>query len=237
MKGLIKISLISLFILTISSCGLQLIPKTTNEGTVDLKANSITIEKDRIKITAMGMEWKYSPYYLEDYYTPIYVIVRNETEKEVDLKYEDFMLLDDKGNQFRVIRPEQVKDSVPRWEDYNPYWDMPRPYYYWDYGWWRPYRYTPWSYTYPYNMYLPPYPYYYNYNYPYSYPYDMYDLTSDVIPQALNEGKILPKAQVRGFLYFQKATEYGNDITLRVSLLGLTYNFTFEIKRRGDSGY
>ena len=86
MKGLIKIFLITFIFITLSACGLKLIPKATNEGTIDLKANSITINKGGINITAIGMEWKYSPYNLEDYYTPIYVIVRNETEKEIDIK-------------------------------------------------------------------------------------------------------------------------------------------------------
>lgn len=227
MKVLTRISLIALIILTLSACGLKLIPSTTNEGTVDLKTKSITIEKGGIKITAMGREWEYSPIYLEDYYTPLYVIIRNETEKEIYLKYEDLILIDDKGNQFKALDPEKVNNSLLKREPYGTYWDMPRPYNYWDYGWWRPFWYTgPWLYNYP----------YYSYPYPYPYPY-INDLPSEVIPHALNEGKVLQKSQVRGFLYFQKATEFGKDITLRVSLSGFSYNFIFEIKGRAGSGY
>lgn len=219
MRDLIRIIFPVFLLIIFTSCGIKILPKDTSEGVVDRRANSITIEKDGIKITVKSMEWKYSPSYLEDYYTPLYVILRNETDKGIDLRYEDFVLFDDKGNQFRPIPPEKVKDSLFIKEPYSLYQGFPVPYYYWywDY-WWRPYWYT--------RPYLYPYPYYWDYGYP----YNLYERPFEVIPQALHEGEVLPKSQVRGFLYFQKATEFGRDLTLRVSISGFIYNFLFEIR-------
>jgi predicted small lipoprotein YifL len=221
MRGLIKILFLILLVVTLTACGVKILPKDTTEGIVDRKTNSIAIEKDGIKITIETMAWSFSPYFLEDYYTPLYVIVRNETPKGIDLRYDNFILFDNKGNQFRAIPPAIVKDSFLGYEPYISYRTLPQPYYYWDY-WWTPYWYPvrPWPYPYTY------YPYYWDYRYP----YDTYEFRSDVVPKALPEGEILSNAQVRGFLYFQKATDYGESLNLKVSISGLTYNFLFEIK-------
>jgi len=215
MRYLIKIFSLLFLLATLTACGIKIIPRDTQEGVVDQRAKSITIEKEGIRITVKSMKWRYSPSYLEDYYTPLYVIVRNGTDKGIELRHEDFLLFDDKGNQFRPIPPEKVKDSLFIKEPYSPYRAIPPYYWYWDY-WWRPYWYTrPW-----------PYPYYWDY----VYPYDIYEGPLDVVPQALQEGEVLPNSQVRGFLYFQKATEFGKDLTLRVTISGLIYNFLFEIR-------
>lgn len=221
MQNLKKIPLFVFLVLILTACGVKILPKDTSEGVVNQKNSSVTIEKERIRITVKSMAWKFSPSYLEDYYTPLYIIVRNETDKGIDLRYKDFILFDDKGNQFIPISPEKVRDSFLGYELYSSYRTFPGPYNFWE-DWWRPYWYTrPWPYY--------PSPYYRDYGYP----YDMYNLHTDVIPHALPEGDIFPNAQVRGFLYFQKATEFGKELKLKVSTAGLTYNFVFEIRGRG----
>ena len=76
---------IRLFILTlmaaaflISGCGIKILPKTTQEGIIDTRHNSISKEKEGIKITVRSMEWYHDPSFLDEYFTPIFFLIKNE---------------------------------------------------------------------------------------------------------------------------------------------------------------
>lgn len=217
MRGRLReIAFFILLAMILMACGVKIVPKSPPEGIIDQKA--LSIEKEGVRLTVEPMAWRFFPYYLEDYYTPLYIIIRNGTDKPVAVKYEDFILFDDKGNQFKPILPEKIEDSVGLYPYDYPFYS---PYYnpwYWGY---RPYWWPYWS---PYWTWL----YYYG---DYRYPYDRYYAPPlEIVPQALPEGEIYPGAQVRGFLYFQNATEYGKGLTLKVSIAGLLYEFGFEIR-------
>ena len=109
--------------------------------------------------------------------------------------------MDDHGTQFNAVPPPMVDRVVKRMGD---------PSY--------PPAYYPPAMSAP----FPPPPYGYE---PYPYRY------ADVILLALQETKVVPHAQVRGFVYFQQATAEGRQFTVTVSLAGKPQEFHFTIQR------
>ena len=78
-----NLKLFLLFILILApfaaaGCGVKILPKTTQEGIIDPRHNSISKEKEGIKITARSMEWYHDPSFLDEYFTPIFFLIKNE---------------------------------------------------------------------------------------------------------------------------------------------------------------
>lgn len=219
------------FALLSAGCGVLIIPSRSNEGQIDLQQNVITREKDGFRVSVRSMSWDGYPYYLDQYYTPFFVTVRNERKSPVRLTYGAFSLLDNRGNQYSVVSPEKV------WEvlfdkraplAYSPY--PYSPYYYDRYYWYERYP-------------IPPYPYYYPYYYPpyYSIPpaeeYAEHNWgRKDVVLEGLMEGDVMSGAQVSGFVYFKKATSVADRLDMRFTLEGVELSFHFDLLRKGERG-
>jgi hypothetical protein len=54
---------------------------------------------------------------------------------------------------------------------------------------------------------------------------------SNVTLLSLPEGEVHDQSQVRGFVYFRKATTYGKDLRLRVRINDIEQDFEFEVVR------
>ncbi|MBI5197357.1 MAG: hypothetical protein HZA19_01990 [Nitrospirae bacterium] len=54
---------------------------------------------------------------------------------------------------------------------------------------------------------------------------------SNITLLSLPEGEIHPQSQVRGFLFFRKATTYGKDLRLKVQVDGFDQDFEFEVRK------
>jgi hypothetical protein len=83
--------------------------------------------------------------------------------------------------------------------------------------------------------YLPyPAPYYGGFYYPsdsrFDFPFGYRGFFTDISLLSLGELEVLPGAQVRGFLYFQKSTTYGKDLRLKVSINQVSEDFEFEVR-------
>lgn len=115
--------LLLLFLFIISSgCATRIAPKPLQSGDIDLNSNIISKEKDGIRISVQSMEWKYYPYNLEDFYTPMLFLVRNNTDKKISFKATDLVLVDEKGNQFNAVDPGIVERIMtPRGYGRGPY--------------------------------------------------------------------------------------------------------------------
>ncbi len=110
-KRIISLSsflLLLLFLLS-SGCTTRIVPKPLQPGDVDLNSNIISKEREGIRISVQSMEWKYYPYNLDDFYTPMLFLIRNNTDKKVSFKASDLVLVDDKGNQFNAVDPGIVE--------------------------------------------------------------------------------------------------------------------------------
>jgi hypothetical protein len=170
---------------------------------------AVTLADAGVQITLAPNAWNGYPSSLSSYFTPIHVLIQNERSDEIDVRYPDFLLIDDAGNQFRVVPPAEVAQALfgarggarpvaiaadwvgqtkARPVFYDPWW----PYYRFPlHGPYYPFPYDPW--------YSPP-----------AYPRA---LSYDVLRFALREGGVLPGARVDGFLYFQLATRPGTLLT------------------------
>ncbi|MEW6325337.1 MAG: hypothetical protein AB1515_08120 [Nitrospirota bacterium] len=192
MPGLLLVALALL-----NACGAVLVPEAGQTGRVDVGARVITKESGGIQITVQSMAWQYDPYYLEDFFTPMLVFVRNTTEEPVALRYQDFVLIDERGNQFNAVAPQTV-ERVMRGRGY-------------------PYLYPP-------QFFYPP---------PGIHPYGMDPRAAhaDIMLLGLTENTVLPHAQVRGFLYFQKAVIDNQQLTLSASVAGQRQEFRFTVER------
>jgi hypothetical protein len=191
-------------------------------------APSVTLEDAGVRLVILPNTWTGNPSDLGNYYTPVEVRIENDRSDEIQVRYGDFLAVDEAQNQYRAVAPSEVaralfgggrplpasRAAVAGWTGARPpvrtaggpWW----PHSYWPYRTWRPF----YPYYYPYYF-----PYYYPYYpYPYSYPYYPYGWPPgtgyDLLTRGLREGRVLPGARVQGFLYLQQATQKGNLLTL-----------------------
>ena len=187
-------------------------------------APSVTLADAGVRLVILPNTWRGNPTDLSQYYTPAEVRIENDRSDEIQVRYGDFLAVDEAQNQYRAVAPSEVARALfggrrplpaPRavvagWTGTRlpvraaggPWW----PYPFWPYRPWRPF----YPYYYPY--YSPYYP--FPYSYPY-YPYGWPPATGyDLLTLGLREGRVLPGARVQGFLYLQQATRKGNLLTL-----------------------
>jgi ABC-type glycerol-3-phosphate transport system substrate-binding protein len=177
---------------------------------------SVTLTEAGIQLTILPNTWPGHPSDLARYYTPVQIQVENNRTDEIQVRYRDFVAVDDARNQYQAVAPADVARALSgaRW----PHGELPAdsgrhmpphlpllagPEPWWPYGYW-PYR--PW---YPYYDPFYPDPFYSGH------PYWWYRPTAyDILTLGLREGRTLPGARIQGFLYFQLATQQGSLLTL-----------------------
>ena len=191
--------------LLIGGCVPRLIPKASQVGQIDMESNIITKEKEGIRVSVQTQEWSYEPYTLEDYFTPFLFLIKNGTDQKVPLKLADWVLFDEHGNQFNAIPPEGV-DLVMTSRDLYGRGVYPSVYF----------RYEETRAPYSVGFELPAY---------------LRRPFSNITLLGLTEGEIYPKSQVRGFVYFKKATTYGQNLRVKVHINGFEEEFEFELKK------
>lgn len=190
------------FLLISGGCGFKIVPISSQSGTIDLESNIITKEKNGIVISAQTMEWHYEPYYLDEIFTPVLIYIKNGTKDNITLQYNNFALVDSKGELYNVIPPEKVDAFFVS----SPRSFYPRRNYF--------------------TGFYPPYDFGLDYSYP-----KQGGVFTVISLLSIPETKILPNTQIRGFLYFKKVPSYGKTLTLRVTLDDTSESFDFEIKR------
>ena len=178
---------------------------------------SVTLTDAGIHLTILPNTWRGYPSDLGRSYTPVEVRIENDRTDEIQVRYGDFLAVDEARNQYRAVPPTEVARALygGRWWHRDPKWASARwpsatarllafhdpwwPYPYWPYRPWPPFS-SPYS---PYPFADPDYP----YRWPRAPAYDILTL-------GLREGRVLPGARVEGFLYLQQATQKGNLLTL-----------------------
>ena len=166
--------------------------------------SEIVVAGDGVRLTILPSAWPGFPADLSTYFTPLALRIENQRSDEVQVRYEDFVALDNDRIQYRAVPPTEVARVMTgsNWHDLRPGKSPsslvaggPWP--------WYPYR-DPFFYPY--------YPYgYYGPYYPYGWPPRT---AQDIFTLALHEGRILPGATIQGFLYLQLATSRGASLTL-----------------------
>jgi hypothetical protein len=174
----------------------------------------LTLADAGLQLTLVPNTWNGYPADLSRYYTPLQIGIQNDRSDEIQVRYEDFVAVDEIQNQYRAVAPaEVVRGLFGRGAELGAAeagpllaFDGPwRPYYRWPHHRW---PYSPW---YPYGPYGP-------FAWPAPYPYDYYPWPQgtgyDILARALREGRILPGARIEGFLYLQLATQRASTLTV-----------------------
>ena len=164
----------------------------------------VTLTEGGIGWTVLPNAWSAYPSDLSRYFTPVQVRIENARSDEVQIRYEDFVALDDANRQYRTVPPGEVARAMSgdlgpaEPADTAPPILLAGPWYHpYRTGYWGPY-YGPWWY---------PDPYYY----PYAWPRPT---AQDVLTLGLREGRLLAGASVEGFLFLQHATAQGAFLTV-----------------------
>lgn len=171
---------------------------------------SITLTDAGLRLTVLPNTWSAYPWELPRYYTPVEVRIENARGDDVQIRYEDFLALDDGHRQYRAVPPAEVARAMSGGLDPGGPTRGPRPILL--AGPWYPYR--PWYWGSYYGPYYGPYgPWWYPdpYYYPYAWPRST---AQDVLTLGLREGPLLSGASVQGFLYLQQATARGSVLTV-----------------------
>jgi len=92
------------------SCAIKYIPVET--GGVRVENDFAIVKTDEFVLVISNKYWIKDPQNLTDYFTTFYVSIRNRTEKELSVQASDFVLLDENGNQFDAVLPEQIFDLM-----------------------------------------------------------------------------------------------------------------------------
>ncbi len=162
---------------------------------------SLTVAEAGIGLTILPNAWHGYPSDLSQYYTPVQVVIENDRPDDIQVRYRDFLIVDDARNLYRAVEPGEVARVL-----YGGRRNSEPPLYAFSDPWWYPY---PYAYGFPFYSPFSPYPYF-----PVS-PYGYYRMPAyDLLTLGLREGSVLPGARVNGFLYFQLATQTAGSLTL-----------------------
>lgn len=177
-KQLAAFLLLAFFI--VSGCALKVIPEPADSGVINSKDNSQTITRNGVSLTVNNSDTEIDSYNLEGTVSAFQVTIDNQSEQEVAVDTEDFLLLDSDGRQYYPLTPEKVKEIISR----DSYYLIPYPYV----GF---YYLEDYQKAYFNNQFDSQVPYYYE-----VYPQDIYT-------KALPGGTIIPHAKVSGLVYFK----------------------------------
>jgi len=203
-----KFMLFVLSLLLLANCSSALHPVQTEGVTLDPKENTLISEKGSYRVEVKIAPQSYAFYGMEDTFIIFFVKMENLSNDIIETSLEDFVILDDKMNQVNVMSVKDVAKIIEQ----NLFYLIPYPYigYYSE------------GQNYYEGRYL------YNPGAPHTYPVSPKDIYLDAFPY----GKILPKANIKGKIYFKKRLSDAKKINLKAVKSGNDYlfNFYFEVK-------
>lgn len=118
------LSLVLMSLLLPGCGGITVMPKPDAAGQINSKDLSITQSKEQVTVSARVMDLEVRPYQMEQNICSFQVVVKNERSGKIYLPAERFVLTDAKGNQYRPVSPEKIRQIVA---DLDPYL-IPYPY-------------------------------------------------------------------------------------------------------------
>ena len=72
----------------------------------------VTLAEGGVRLTLLPNAWSAYPSDLSRYYTPLEVQIDNLLAEEVQVRYEDFLALDDANRQYRAVPPGEVARAM-----------------------------------------------------------------------------------------------------------------------------
>ncbi len=191
------------FIFIFFSCAAKLQPVATKDVSFVKEENMLTSTKDNKKVDVKIAYPTPIFYGMDDTFVMFFVKIENLSDKEIQISKEDFVLFDEKMNQSFALTADEIAKIVEQ----NLFYLIPYPYigYYSE------------NLNYYEGRYL------YNPQAPHVYPVS----PKEVYLEALSFEKILPKANVKGKVYFKKRLSEAKSLNLKVFKQDSDYLFDF----------
>ncbi len=210
-KHLIVPLLAALFL---GGCGVTVVPRPTASAVLNPSDNSLSEEKAGVVVSARVQDLEVAPYRMVDNLTSFHVTVSNQTDQEISLPLDAFLLIDETGNQYRPIEPGNIQGIVSKDSQYL----IPYPYV----GYYYLEDKEKSAFFNTFESSLP----FYAENYP-----------QDIYTQALPAGSVIPGATISGLVYFVIDLYLHSGVELRAYLPGTPstappdYAFPFSIEK------
>ena len=216
--------IITLILITTIGCASKNLVPISDSGVAYPEVLRASKTLGEVTVVVNSSPWQGSPENLGRYITPIYVEIQNNSPSSLDLRYDDFVLIDQNRTQFNPLAPQIVADTLKTVSEgyfgYGPNYptvSIGLGFGYFSGG---PF-YGGWPYYGPFYS-----PFYIYGNYPLGYyPPGYYSPPSvgNVFTKALIPGQVNPNAKLQGYIYFQKLPKEVSLATLNVG-----YRFTGE---------
>ncbi len=104
--------------------GIAVIPSPGSLGQINAQDHSITQVNEQVTVSAKVMDLEVRPYQMKQNICSFFLTVKNDRDQKIYFPAERFILSDSKGNQYRPVSPEQIREIVA---DHDPYL-IPYPY-------------------------------------------------------------------------------------------------------------
>lgn len=79
---------------------------------IDGLPGGAAVSQDTLRFTALPAPWPGYDQELYRFSIPIQVLIENNRAEEIEVRYADFLLLDEGRNQYRVLSPDEVSRSL-----------------------------------------------------------------------------------------------------------------------------
>jgi len=114
MAPVTRLSLLLAILLFCTACSVKVVPQPTVTALLNPVDNSLTESFDGVAVTARLDQLSVQPYQLVDNLTSFHITIDNQTDKQVEVPSEAFMLRDGEGRQYPAITPERVREIVSK---------------------------------------------------------------------------------------------------------------------------
>lgn len=177
----LKLLITILLLTTLSGCGgFKVVPMATTSGVINAKDNSLKVVNNNVSVTASYEPIELYSQNLTGYVAAFRVNVENDTESEIAIEPDSFVLLDEKNQQYFALMPAKVKELLTK----DTFYLIPYPYV----GFYYLEDYEKSTMTSRQNS---SFPYYYEVH------------PEEIFSKAFALGPIIPKANVTGLIYFK----------------------------------
>jgi len=113
-KKFILIFIAILFFLM--GCATKIVPVKTDK--IEISDNFALIKEKDYDLAIRHKEWNQNPKNLNTYFVTFYVILRNKSDKRIELDMNSFNLLDSEQEQYSLYTSDEVIDVVYPYRDY-----------------------------------------------------------------------------------------------------------------------
>lgn len=176
----LRLLLLASLLMLMTACStLKIVPLAIDNATIDTKENSLKVASAGVSVTAAHEPIELYSQNLVGYVTAFRVTVGNDTEGEVAVEQDSFILLDEQNHQYFSLMPAKVKEILSK----DSYYLIPYPYV----GFYYLEDYEKSNFI---NRQSSNLPYYYEVH------------PQEIFSKAFPLGQILPNAKVTGLVYF-----------------------------------